>query len=276
MNLMTKSAFLGSNLIAIGAATLGITAPASAVTFSNNPEFDLANAGVNPGDQFRIVFVTTGVRSAVIPNISDYNSFVDSDADNLTFNSAMDSLLGSVIQDDFSGNAANIDYNAIGSTSSVDARDNTNTNPNTDGVGEPILLVDGAIVANDYNDLWDGNIDNLIDVNSNDQSSATFLWTGTDDSGKEVGGNGLGPGSSGEAYVGASLAGSESDEDWVAVRPLGVLSRNRPLYGMSEPLTRAQLNQPTAVPFHTDTLPGLIAMGGLIFWRYRRQKRKAD
>ncbi|PNW57113.1 UNVERIFIED_CONTAM: hypothetical protein BEN50_07465 [Euhalothece sp. KZN 001] len=46
------------------------------------------------------------------------------------------------------------------------------------------------------------------------------------------------------------------------------------LYGMSEPLTRAE---PTAaVPFHTDTLPGLIAMGGLIFWRYRRQKRKAD
>jgi hypothetical protein len=98
MNLITKSAFLGSSLIAIGAATFGITAPASAITFSNDPATDLANAGVNPGDQFRIVFVTTGVRDATSSNISDYNTFVDSDADNPTFNSAMDIAFSTLVR----------------------------------------------------------------------------------------------------------------------------------------------------------------------------------
>lgn len=268
MNLITKSAFLGSSLIAIGAAAFGITAPASAITFSNDPATDLANAGVNPGDDFRIVFVTDGTRDATSSSISDYNTFVDSDADNATFNADMNSLLGSVIQDDFSGNAANIDYNAIGSTSSVDARDNTNTNPN-DGVGEPILLVDGAIVANDYDDLWDGDIDNPINVTSSNggvPSSPPRVWTGSSVTG--VASSALGGTS--PSYGQASAATSS----WIGAATL-VDSFPANLYGMSEPLTRAN-NQPTAVPFHTDTLPGLIAMGGLIFWRYRRKKRKAD
>jgi len=66
MNLITKSAIAQSKyiLIAIGAATFGITAPASAITFSNDPATDLNNAGVNPGDDFRIVFVTQGQRGA--------------------------------------------------------------------------------------------------------------------------------------------------------------------------------------------------------------------
>jgi hypothetical protein len=45
---------------------------------------------------------------------------------------------------------------------------------------------------------------------------------------------------------------------------------------LNEDFNSAAYQTTTAVPFHTDTLPGLIAMGGLIFWRYRRQKRKAD
>ncbi|PNW57112.1 UNVERIFIED_CONTAM: hypothetical protein BEN50_07460 [Euhalothece sp. KZN 001] len=189
MNLITKSAFLGSSLIAIGAAAFGITAPASAITFSNDAAADLDAAGVNPGDDFRIVFVTDGTRDATSSSISDYNTFVDNDANQDTFNNAMDSLLGSVIQDDFSGNAANIDYNAIGSTSSVDARDNTNTNPNTDGVGEPILLVDGAIVANDYDDLWDGTLNSPINSNSDGVAvlALSTVFTGSEADGTILG-----------------------------------------------------------------------------------------
>jgi hypothetical protein len=195
---------------------------------------------------------------------------VDSDADNPTFNSAMDSLLGSVIQDNF-GNAANIDYNAIGSTSTVDARDNTNTNPNL-GVGEPILLVDGDRVANDYNDLWDGDIDNPINIDSSNGPENDVILTGTRSNGRRDLNNFLGDSNVLAGSSDPSLGGS--GVGWVEF--IDVVSGSvTHFYGMSEPLTRAN-NQPTAVPFHTDTLPGLIAMGGLIFWRYRRQKRKAD
>ncbi|PNW57111.1 UNVERIFIED_CONTAM: hypothetical protein BEN50_07455, partial [Euhalothece sp. KZN 001] len=234
-----------------------------------DPATDLANAGVNPGDQFRLVFVTTGERDATSSNISDYNTFVDSDADN--FNAEMNSLLGSVIQDDFGGNAASITYNAIGSTSSVDARDNTNTNPNTDGDGEPILLVDGNIVANDYDDLWDGSINYPINTNSDGVAeTAQIPFTGTSSDGRaDSSSDGLGTDSN-LVEAGSSSLVSSNWVNFTVNRP----TNNARFYGMSEPLTRAETT--TAVPFHTDTLPGLIAMGGLIFWRYRRKKRKAD
>ncbi|PNW56996.1 UNVERIFIED_CONTAM: hypothetical protein BEN50_07560, partial [Euhalothece sp. KZN 001] len=231
-----------------------------------DPATDLDAAGVNPGDQFRLVFVTTDSFESIFPSVNTYNAIAEQSADD--FNAEMNSLLGSVIQDDFSGNAASITYNAIGSTSSIDARDNTNTNPFSDGEGEPILLVDGAIVANDYNDLWDGDINSPINVNSDGGPTDGLIWTGTSISGELTPNLGLT-----NSFV--TIGSNRLDNGWINHSNAQANNFQFNLYGMSEPLTRAN-NQPTAVPFHTDTLPGLIAMGGLIFWRYRRQKRKAD
>src|SRR4051812_38888348 len=60
-------------------------------------------AGLNPGDQFRFVFVTDGIRDATSTNIADYDSFVNAEAGGATYDGAV------------------VNWLAIGSTDSVDA-----------------------------------------------------------------------------------------------------------------------------------------------------------
>src|SRR5689334_8512547 len=67
--------------------------------------------GLNPGDQYRLAFVTSTSRFADSPNISDYNSFVTNVANSVPVLSALGAK-----------------WTAIGSTPSQSARDNTGTN----------------------------------------------------------------------------------------------------------------------------------------------------
>lgn len=92
---------------------------------------------LNPGDQYRLVFVTSGARDAISGDIADYNSFVNAQA-------ALVSASGFPT----SG------WTAIASTVDVAARDNTGTNP-ASGAGVPIYRVDGVRVADDNADLWE-------------------------------------------------------------------------------------------------------------------------
>ncbi|CCQ53010.1 MULTISPECIES: hypothetical protein [Crocosphaera] len=114
----------------------------SGVAWANfgNPQLvqalTLIPSDLNPGDQYRLVFVTSTTRNALSTQISDYNAFVDATA------KAEDSLLKDL----------DTTWNAIGSTSTVDARDNTNTNPE-ENIGVPIYLIDGNRVANNNADL---------------------------------------------------------------------------------------------------------------------------
>ena len=93
-------------------------------------------SGLSPGDQYRLVFVTSGARDASSANIEDYNDFVKSYGDQAVVSN----------------------WKAIVSTATVDARDNTSSNPTTDGVGVPIYNLMGELVADDYSDLWGGEL----------------------------------------------------------------------------------------------------------------------
>jgi hypothetical protein len=119
--------------------------------------------GLNPGDQYRLAFVTGSASTAISTNINDYNTFVTTVA-----NTQMAlSSLGTT-------------WTAIGSTSSVDARDNTGTNPI--GTGVPIFLLDGVSkIADDNADLWDGTIDHFLNVTEagNTLGGGVVIWTGT-------------------------------------------------------------------------------------------------
>ena len=108
-----------------------------------------ANGGINPatgvawalGDTYRLVFVTSGTTACTSTDIATYNSFVQGLADAAGLGT---SALGPVT------------WKAVGSTATVDARDNTGTNP-TISTGEPILRMDGTfVIANNYADLWNG------------------------------------------------------------------------------------------------------------------------
>lgn len=62
--------------------------------------------GLNPGDSFRIAFVTSGLTNATATDINYYNTFVSTEAASYTYE----------------GQA--ITWKAIASTASIDARDN--------------------------------------------------------------------------------------------------------------------------------------------------------
>jgi hypothetical protein len=68
--------------------------------------------GLNPGDEYRLAFVTSTTRDATSSDITVYNGFVTASANAVTELA----LLGST-------------WTAIASTPTADARDNTNTNP---------------------------------------------------------------------------------------------------------------------------------------------------
>lgn len=123
-------------------------------------------AGLNPGDQYRLVFVTSASRDAMSSNIADYNTFVS----NLALNVPELAALGTT-------------WSAIGSTSSVNARDNTGTNPAVSS-GVPIYRLDGDQVAVNNADLWDGGLLAGIDVTELGATVGnTVVWTGTGVSG---------------------------------------------------------------------------------------------
>jgi hypothetical protein len=117
--------------------------------------------GLNPGDEYRLVFVTSTTRDATSTNIADYNAFVSAAAN------TQQALV-----------ALGTSWAAIASTGTVDARDNTGTNPVATGV--PIYLLDGvSLVANDNTDLWDGGIINPIMITEAGAALNTLVWTGT-------------------------------------------------------------------------------------------------
>lgn len=104
-----------------------------------------ANGGINPstgnpwqaGDTYRFAFTSSELSTATSTNIATYNAFVQSAANTSPLN------IGGVT------------WNAIVSTETVDARDNTSTHVDVNGTGEAIFLLNGnTVVATNYPALW--------------------------------------------------------------------------------------------------------------------------
>ncbi len=95
---------------------------------------------LSPGDPYRILFVTSNTRDAQSGNIADYNTFVQNAADGVT---------GTPF--------ASITFRVLGSTSAVNARDNTGTTGAGDGIR--IFYYRGRKVADSYTDFYDGTWD---------------------------------------------------------------------------------------------------------------------
>ena len=104
-------------------------------------------AGLNPGDQFRFVFVTDGIRDATSTNIADYDSFVNAEAGGATYNGVV------------------VNWLAIGSTDSVDAIDHVGQ------ANAPVYLSDGTLVTTSTTSagLWFGH-------KSNSSTRSTSTW----------------------------------------------------------------------------------------------------
>ena len=152
-------------------------------------------AGLSPGDQYRLVFVTStetysggsnhGSNPPWFTTAADYNAFGTTAATAVTELNDLGTTWTAIVstRDELPGNPT------------VDARDNTGTNPVWTGV--PVYNLGGLIVANNNADLWDGSIANPINVTElgtgpTTQRGGLFrVWTGTTASGTNAGGQRL-------------------------------------------------------------------------------------
>ena len=131
--------------------------------FSVPDDWALKPADVEGGDSFRLLFVTSSGRNAYSNNIADYNTFVQTSAK--AGHSAITDDMGDL-------------FKVVGSTFSIDARQNTATT----GTGVPIYWLNGAKVADNYADLYDGSWDSREFRNgdgSRESQNSFRIWTGS-------------------------------------------------------------------------------------------------
>jgi len=132
---------------------------------------DFSKCSLNPatgkawqvGDQYRLVFVSSVGTPATAPELATYDAFLQ----NLASNAGLGGK-----------------WQVLGSSHTVDAKNHTQTNPSS-GAGMGIILIDGStVIANNYQDLWDGSIDAPI---NRDELGHTNLnkpvYTGTNSNG---------------------------------------------------------------------------------------------
>jgi hypothetical protein len=117
---------------------------------------------LSPGDQYRLAFVTSSERDASSTDIAVYNQFVTDVANSI-----------SELAD------LNTNWYVIGSTATVDARDNTNTNPDV-WVGVPIFLLNDTKLVDNNADLWDGSLDRPLNIEETGLAGGGGVWTGSD------------------------------------------------------------------------------------------------
>jgi hypothetical protein len=231
-------------LAVVSLIVLGLSQPAQSSPITTP-------TGLNPGDQYRLAFVTSSQRDPLSSNIADYNAFVTAAAST----QAALVALGTV-------------WTAIASTNSVDARDNTGTNPfNAAHADVPIYLLDGTTKIADNNaDLWDGSLDHALSVNETGGNGPLTVRTGTEADGTATPiGSGGALGTPGATLIGFSTA---SGADWIAA---STLSQTVTLhfYGLSDVLTFTN-STPVAAPGGV----AILGLGIVVLGRMRRRERR--
>jgi len=205
-------------------------------------------AGLNPGDQFRVVFVTDGRIGPLGTDHSIYDSFVSAEA----VSAGLDSYAGSPV-------LWQALITAIDGTEAIDRLPADLT--------VPIFLIDGTLVANNGEDLWLRSLINPINLSPTGAAGIIDrVWTGTGLGGFSSG-NPLG---SPTLFVTHGLSG-ETDSSWLDNGTM--LTNAGRLYAFSEPLTiPAQSSVPEP---STLTLLGLGSMC-LVGARSRGRRRRTS
>jgi hypothetical protein len=175
------------------------------------------------GDSYRLIFITSVYTQATSADIDYYNTFVQTAADNST-------------EYDISA-ADGYTWKIVGSTATVNAKTNTATDPIVNGVGEPILLLDGStIIANDYADLWDHSVQNGIGLTeAGTTSTLPWPWTGSYWDGTVTGGHNGDGNPLGVSEVGQGNSTNTSNWVW-RVWTMDPATNNLPVMALSDPL----------------------------------------
>ena len=207
-------------LLAAFAALLAL--PLQAQAQVNVPDdWALIPAGVEVGDSFRLLFLSSTKRNGSSSSIATYNTF---------------------IQNRVAAGHADIQehssqFKAVGCTTAVDARDNTGTT----GTGVPIYWLNGNKVADDNADFYDGNWDDEAnDKNENGSNgpntsnTGNYPLTGCDHDGTE---DFRALGTSTSIRVGRPNSSTSGNGPLYGSTVVVSTSQNRPMYGLSAVFT---------------------------------------
>ena len=234
-----------------GGSTMGDPA-----TGTVRPDWSLHPQGVETGNPFRLLFISSGTRNANSTDIDDYNSFVQGAAAG-----------GHAAIRGYSGG-----FRALASTDSVDARDNTATT----GTGVPIYWLNSSILATDNSDLYDGSWanENQRTNQGGTTTSDRRVWAGSTDDGRKLTryGNNCALGAS--IALGAAGCGNDGKVGHGYVHPTGngnpldgsafaSKSLQFPLYGLSQVL-RAFVARATDIRIVSRAADGRYAIGDTI------------
>ncbi len=193
------------------------------------------------GDKYRLAFVTSTTRDATDVLIGPYNDFVTAVANGVP------ELL-----------ALGTTWTAIGSTSAVDARDNTGTNPSATGV--PIYRLDGERIADHNADLWDGSLIASLSIEEEGfQTLHERVWTGSLPEGTALPGLVLGMSSAG---AGTPVV---TNPAWIFTSVVD-FSNPHPLYVMSGELT--------VIPEPSSMMLVCIGATAVVGWQLRRRRHR--
>jgi hypothetical protein len=200
-------------------------------------------AGLTPGEQYRLIFVTDDSYTATSSDIADYNFDVNTEADSVAALAALSTT-----------------WLDIGSTATVNAIDNIGID-----AGVPIYDLNGDLIASDAGTgsggLFSGG--ELMDGLGYDETGTLIpgsvsVWTGTYINGTPDDHNPLGT-------AGTVTAGSTGTTSgfWIAHHEQDPSTENR-LYAISETLT---------VPTPEPGSVALISLAGAALMLFRRYSR---
>lgn len=213
--------------------------------------YDLSTpAGLNPGDKFRFLAVTTSATTGGSSDISTYNTFVQNDLASATYNGVA------------------VNWKAVGSTSTVNARDNVLGFGTSVPVYKPFT---GAKVANDLTTgvggLWSGSLIAAPDETLSGTAGSVRVYTGSVQDGT----------AHAEWYLGAAGASvgdsQQTSAQWINNQIGGTLLSFQ-MYGLSEELTvAAPAGIPEIDPAGMGSVLALVT-GSLGLLERRRRSRR--
>ena len=164
--LLSLPLFAGLTTEAAAQTTVQCTAPNADGSYTVPHDWALTPSGLGAGTKFRLLFVTSTARSATATNIATYNTFVQNRA-----------KAGHSAISDSCGNL----FKVVGSTATVDARDNTLTTSTS--TGARIHWLNGGKLADNYADFYDGTWDSY---GRRDESGGSYTPAGSGYTGKTV------------------------------------------------------------------------------------------
>ncbi len=210
-------------------------------------------AGLNPGDQYRLIFVTSTTTTATDTSAAYYNTFVD----NLAQSVPELASLG-------------VTWKVLGNLNGADPQVNTGT---TGSDAIPTYRLDGTVFATSYPDLWDApsvpvlynELGQQVINTSNSPQVVGRVWTGMGEALSVP--NWSAGGYIGNGGAGGSTGAGRPDNAYYTYGWYSLANtQEQHLYAMSDVITVQQIPEPSAL--------ALLALGllGLAFVAWRRRK----